>query len=297
MEKSVYPPQPPPSYDSLPGIVQQQPLAPPPPVMPMQGMSGMPGMSEMAGMSGMPPAQIHWMARPQGGLTCPPGLEYLNQLNQLFMHQEIDVSPGGMYGPVANANWYRIMNANGQQVFTAIEGPPNTSGSCVCLPGQRGYDVRIKDNINNEVMRVTRDPICCSCCPCLGCEHVVKIEAPVGQVIGYFKSQKGCGGITFTISDAEDQVVFTIVFPCCATSSYLQEQEYQVLASDGITQVARFTKHWSKMHYFFRLKKFSLTFPMDLDERMKAVLLGTIFAIDVMYYPPVESAARRGRRM
>ncbi|XP_060571064.1 phospholipid scramblase 1-like isoform X2 [Ruditapes philippinarum] len=277
MEKSLYPPEPPPSYDSLPGIVQQQPSAPPPPVMPMQGMSRMPGLSEMPGMSGMPPAQILWMTRPLGRVTCPRGLEYLNQLNKLFIHQEIDNSPGGMYDE--SAYWYKIMNANGQQVFTAIEDPSNTSGTCVCLPGQRGYNVRIKDNINNEVMRVTRDPICCSCCPCLGCEHVVKIEAPVGQVIGYFKSQKGCGSITFTISDAGDQVVFIIKFPACATSSYQQAQEYQVLARDGITQLARFTKHWGKIEDSIRLKKFSLTFPMDLDERMKAVLLGTIFAI------------------
>ncbi|XP_045163260.2 phospholipid scramblase 1-like [Mercenaria mercenaria] len=278
MEKSEYPP-PPPSYDSLPGIVQQPSygMQPPPPAMPMQGT---------------PAAAAQWMARPQGGMNCPPGLEYLCQLDRLFLQQEVEVSPGGMYGPVANCNWYKVLNGNGQQVFTAIEGTPQMDGGCVCLPGQRGYNVHGKDNIGNEVMRISRDPLCCSCCPCLGCEHLVQIEAPVGHVIGYFKSIKNMSSISFTISNPEDEVVFTMSFPCCATSSYLHQQEFDINSKDGVTQVAKITKHWNRIEYFFRLKKFSIYFPMDLDERMKAVLLGTIFAIDVMYFPPLQRVQR-----
>lgn len=269
---------------------------PPPPSYESLGLPGQPQASHFGLQPAMPmqptPVQVQWMARPQGPVGCPPGLEYLCQINQLFLQQEVEVSPGGMYGPIANCNWYRVLNASGQQVYTAIEGAPRMDGCCVCLPGQRGYNVNIKDNLGHEVMRVSRDPLCCSCCPCLGCEHIVQIEAPVGNVIGYFKSRKGLGGISFDITSPDDQVIFTMSFPCCATQSYLHQQEFHINSSDGSQEVARITKHWNRIEFFFRLKKFTLAFPMDLDEKMKGVLLGTLFAIDVMYYPPLQRARR-----
>ena len=38
-----------------------------------------------------PPQEIQWMPLPQGIPQCPPGLEYLTQLDQLLVHQQVEL--------------------------------------------------------------------------------------------------------------------------------------------------------------------------------------------------------------
>ncbi len=35
--------------------------------------------------------QIQWMQAPQAPVGCPPGLEYLSQVDQLLVHQQIEL--------------------------------------------------------------------------------------------------------------------------------------------------------------------------------------------------------------
>ncbi|PSN41099.1 Phospholipid scramblase 1 [Blattella germanica] len=60
-------------------------------------------------------------------------------------------------------------------------------------------------------------------------------------------------------------------FPCCL----------QVLSRDGGTQVGKISKQWSGLlrEAFTDADYFGITFPMDLDVKMKAVMLGACFLI------------------
>lgn len=55
----------------------------------------------------------------------------------------------------------------------------------------------------------------------------------------------------------------------------------QVLSKDGSTVVGRISKQWSGLlrEAFTDADYFGITFPMDLDVRMKAVMLGACFLI------------------
>lgn len=44
-------------------------------------------------MQGQPPAG-QWMQRPQGIPGCPPGLEYLCQIDQLLVKQQVELLEG-----------------------------------------------------------------------------------------------------------------------------------------------------------------------------------------------------------
>ena len=43
---------------------------------------------------GAPQAQAQWMPRPQGIAGCPPGLEYLTQIDQLLVQQKVELMEG-----------------------------------------------------------------------------------------------------------------------------------------------------------------------------------------------------------
>jgi len=64
----------------------------------------------------------------------------------------------------------------------------------ICCGNQRGFQIFILDNFQNQVMRISREFKCCAgCCWCAGCcDHCafeLTIEAPVGQVVGYVKQR------------------------------------------------------------------------------------------------------------
>ena len=44
--------------------------------------------------SGGAPAKAQWMQAPQAGPNCPPGLEYLTQVDQLLVHQQVELFEG-----------------------------------------------------------------------------------------------------------------------------------------------------------------------------------------------------------
>ena len=43
-----------------------------------------------------PPSQ-QWMVMPVGVVGCPPGLEYLSQIDQVLVHQQVELFEGVLY--------------------------------------------------------------------------------------------------------------------------------------------------------------------------------------------------------
>ena len=84
--------------------------------------------------------QVQWMQAPQAPVGCPPGLEYLTQVDQLLVHQQIELLESKLvyldncagsqlhhfvFHTVLTGfetqNKYRVRNALGQQVYFAAE--------------------------------------------------------------------------------------------------------------------------------------------------------------------------------
>lgn len=57
--------------------------------------------------------------------------------------------------------------------------------------------------------------------------------------------------------------------------------EFKIMSSDGKVQVGKISKQWSGLlrEMYTDTDYFGITFPMDLDVRMKAVMLGACFLI------------------
>lgn len=123
----------------------------------------------------------------QQNSNCPPGLEYLTAIDQLLVHQKVELLEGTYtwlsskrYGSFSHfivcsaqiaftgfetANKYTVKNSMGQKVFRATE----ISDCCTrqfCGPN-RAFDMKIVDNNDHEVIHLNRPLACSSCCfPC-----------------------------------------------------------------------------------------------------------------------------------
>ncbi|XP_027625241.1 phospholipid scramblase 1 isoform X2 [Tupaia chinensis] len=172
------------------------------------------------------PAGVPLMPAPPAPLNCPPGLEYLSLIDQILIHQQIELLEV-LTGFETN-NKYEIKNSLGQRVYFAVEDTDFCTRNC--CGASRPFTLRILDNSGQEVITMERPLRCSSCC-----------------------------------------------FPCC-----LQE----IKSLDEETMVGRISKHWTGIvrEAFTDADNFGIQFPLDLDVKMKAVMLGACFLIDFMFF-------------
>ncbi|XP_038076562.1 phospholipid scramblase 2-like isoform X2 [Patiria miniata] len=259
------------------GQVQQQ--------MPMVQMQ--PAYGQQPGQPGQP-APAQWMPAPQPVSNCPPGLEYLSQIDQLLVHQQVE-----LFEVLTNwetANRYQVKNSLGQQVYFAHEESDAFQRQC-CGP-KRGFTMHVTDNQNTEVIRVNREfkyfGGCCWFASAEPCSMEVSIEAPVGHVVGYVKQSASFMAPEFNVLNEKEEHVLSIKGPICICQGALctGDQEFVIMNSDETQEVGKISKQWSGLvkEYFTKADNFGISFPMDFDVKMKATMLGAVFLIDFMFF-------------
>jgi len=231
-------------------------------------------------MGAVAPGGEAWMPIPQDIPGCPPGLEYLTQIDQLIVKQKVELLEA-ITGFETN-NKYKVKNSLGQTIYNAVEDTDCCTRNC-CGPA-RPFDIKIFDNNNQEVLHLNRPFRCTGCCfPCFLQE--MEVTSPPGNPIGYVIQKWSLCAPKFEICDAQRNPVLLIEGPIC-TFNICGDVEFKVLSLDGSEQVGRISKQWSGLvkEAFTDADTFGITFPMDLDSKIKAVMLGACFLIDFMFF-------------
>ncbi|ELT93599.1 hypothetical protein CAPTEDRAFT_180693 [Capitella teleta] len=228
------------------------------------------------------------MERPSVAAGCPPGLEYLTQIDQLVVKQQVEIME--LITSWECANKYRVMNSVGQQVYFAQEESETCMRQC-CGPS-RSFIIHITDNAGREVLRLKRDFKCCAMglCWCAGmscCSHEVVVESPVGQIIGYVRHSASAWRPKFTLYTGDEQEIGHIKGPLCICKGpCCGDIDFPVMSNDGETKIGNVAKQWSGAlrEFFTDADTFSISFPMDMDVKMKGVMIGALFLIDFMFF-------------
>jgi len=264
------------------GPVTQQPMA----MQPMGGYAAPPGGVQFGapvqGEDGM------WMGHVAPNLVpqnCPPGLEYLTMIDQLLIKQKKEMleAISSILGcGCETKNKYKVKNTLGQNVYKAKEDTDCCTRNC-CGPA-RPFEMTIKDNEDREVIHLSRPLRCQTCCfPC--CLQEMDVSSPPGSVIGSIAQEWSLCKPQFAVKDQDGNVVLKIMGPFC-TTSFCGDVEFNVTLPDGETKVGKISKQWSGLlkESFTDTDNFGISFPMDLDVRCKATLIGAAFLIDYMYF-------------
>lgn len=225
----------------------------------------------------VPPAMMPAPMRPAG---CPPGLEYLTQIDQLLVHQKLELAEV-VLGWETN-NKYMVKNTLGQQVFFVAE--ENDCCTRMCLGAIRSFVLHVQDNMGQEVMTITRPIRCSSCCfPC--CLQELEVQSPPGTPIGYVVQNWHPFLPKFTIQNERKEDVLKIVGPFCACKC-CSDVNFEVMSMDETSKVGTISKQWTGFvrEAFTDADNFGIKFPLDLDVKIKGVLLGACFLIDFMFF-------------
>ncbi|KAI5612623.1 phospholipid scramblase 2, partial [Silurus asotus] len=217
---------------------------------------------------------------PMRPVGCPPGLEYLTQINQLLIHQKIEMVE--VFLGCETNNKYVVKNTLGQQIFYVAEENDCCNRNC-CGP-IRSFVIHVQDNLGYEVMRLTRPLRCGSCCfPC--CLQELEVQSPPGFPIGYIVQTWHPCLPKYTIQNEKKQDILKIVGPCCPWKC-CSDVNFEILSLDETASVGRISKQWAGLlqEAFSDAENFGIEFPMDLDVKMKAVLLGACFLIVSIYF-------------
>lgn len=204
------------------------------------------------------------------------------QIDQLLVHQKIELLE--ILTGFEQANKYIVKNTLGQQVYFAAEVSECCQRQC-CGPA-RSFKMSIIDNAGKEVMCMHRPYRCGFNCCCDNWRPYMEVEAPPGNTIGYVKSD-GCACVypTFLIMDANQTPVLRIHTPCCGVGCCQFSPKYPVRSLDG-QDVGLIQKQWSGLtkELFTDADNFGISFPMDLDVKVKGTMMGALFLIDFLFF-------------
>ncbi|KAK3567928.1 hypothetical protein QTP86_027288, partial [Hemibagrus guttatus] len=218
------------------------------------------------------PPTIPVPPRPPG---CPPGLEYLTQVDQLLVHQKVELMEALLSWETNNQ--YVVKNSVGQQVWLAVE-ESDVCTRMVCGP-VRSFVMHLHDSVGKEVLTVTR-PLKCSSCwfPC--CLQELEVQAPPGTAIGYVTQDWHPYLPKFTIRDERKRAVLRLVGPFCDCNC-CSDVIFKVMSLDEASVIGRISKQWAGLdtEMFTDADHFGVQFPMNLEVKMKAVVLAACFLI------------------
>jgi len=228
------------------------------------------------------------MASPGAMSGIPAGLEYLTQVDQLICKQIVE-----MFEVLTGwecKNKYRILNTLNQQVYYAFEESDLCNRMC-CGPN-RGFIIHITDNYQQEVLRIERPFKCCKgCCWCAEgcCDYPVYVKDAQGNLLGSVHMRNSKCAPHFGIYDVNETLIYDMWGPCCPCQCCLGctgDIKFPMISQRDHSEVGTISKIWTGVcrDILTDADTFGVTFPMDLDVKHKALMIGAVFVIDFMVF-------------
>ncbi|XP_057593776.1 phospholipid scramblase 2-like [Hippopotamus amphibius kiboko] len=244
------------------------------------GLVGIPVQYQPVSLQPSVPARLLWIPELTLSSDCPPGLEHLNQLDQVQVHQQIELTEVIIH--IETNNKYEIKNQLGQRIYFAAED----TDCCTryYCGGFRPFTMRILDLIGREVITLERPLRFNWCCiPC--CLQEIEIHAPPGIPIGYVTEIRHPFLPKFRIQNENRKDILRIIGPCCMCSCF-GDVDFEINSLDGKNVLGKISKQFTGIvrEICTNYSNFGIQFPSDVDVKTKAVVLGACFLIDFMFY-------------
>jgi len=230
----------------------------------------------------LPPIQNEPTAAPtetKFPINIPSTLESLVPLDQLFLKQNVEINE--VFRSCSTKNRYIIKDLSGAELFTAKE--ETNFLTRICCGEMFSLNLVLKDSAGVEVLNLKR-PMSCNTCllPCI----LPSIQIMSGGVLlgTVEKEWNFLFQPKFRVKNGDGTTVLQIQGPFCplACCSDVNFDIKSVSTGDSSVSVGKITKKWKgcfETEACTDADLYGISFPLDLDAKMKAVLLGACFLI------------------
>ncbi|KAG8445326.1 hypothetical protein GDO86_010204, partial [Hymenochirus boettgeri] len=205
----------------------------------------------------------------------PPGLEHLSKMQQIIIHQQTELL--GVFLGTEKSSKYEIKDNFGQRLYFAKEENEYLNKN-ICGP-LRPFTIRISNNRGQDVITVIRPLRCISCCfPCYLQE--LEIQAPPGTTAGFIVQKWDPFLPVFMIQNESKEDVLKIIGPY-VTCSCFGDVNFEIKTLNEESIIGKISKYWSGFvnDVFTNADNFGIEFPVYLDVKLKAALVGACFLI------------------
>ncbi|KAM4687192.1 phospholipid scramblase 1-like [Rhinophrynus dorsalis] len=181
----------------------------------------------------------------------PPGLQYLIQINQLSVRERFAVNQGW-------SRLFDVLTPSGQRVFQAQQ----TVQCCGPI-----YNVSIKDGNGIEVMGLNEN---CRC----SCTRQMEVYGSDGANLGFVPMHWNSFVTHLSVQNSSRQTLLMIIGPSFQTNIF-GNVSFEIKSNDEqhVIGMIRNTN-----------EEFSVSFPLDLEVTVKALLLAACLYLDSLIY-------------
>lgn len=109
----------------------------------------------------------------------------------------------------------------------------------------------------------------------------MEVSSPPGTVIGYIEEEWTFCKPKFSIRNSFEDILLMVDGPICQMNHCFGNDIKYKIKSDGDNVIGEIAKQWAgfAQEYFTDADNFCLTFPIDLDVKQKALIIGACFLI------------------
>ncbi|XP_046384266.1 phospholipid scramblase 1-like [Ischnura elegans] len=232
-------------------------------------------------VANQPQSGIPWRDIADLLLDCPPGLEYLTTIDRITILQRKSMRK--IFTGFQTLNIFTLFDASEEVIYRAEE-ESHVLMRCG-LGFNRPYYTEIRDTDGNEVIHIYRRfAFSCYCCHCYRQE--IEVSLPKGTLIGTVEQEWSLGIPKFIIRDISGDVILRIRGPYITFCWHRSDVDFKVLLEDGKTKIGQISKEnrGFTTEKVANADRFGIYFPINLDVRMKAILIAAAFLINSMYF-------------
>ncbi|XP_015189156.1 PREDICTED: phospholipid scramblase 1-like [Polistes dominula] len=211
----------------------------------------------------IPISTTDWVSTPRSQLTALSGTHFLAGVEQLEIQRIINLN--GLLGLSGTKKQYRVKVPKAETIFLAMESRADNkdinriANLTLILLDQAGETAFVIKK--NPVWKYMPGPV-----------HKMTIESTI--LIGSVEQNFSILGPSFTVYDASRKPLCYIYGPNVSSCCMYKESQFQIISIDGSHQIASLMHQWNNTIHDYT---FLLTFPLDLDIKLKSLLLGASF--------------------
>lgn len=224
----------------------------------------------------IPISTMDWVSTPRSQLNALSGTHFLAGVEQLEIQRIVNLST--LLGLSKKEKQYRIKVPKAETIFLAMES--RTQNEERSTRRFSGFSLIFLDPAGETSFIVKKNPIW-KYIP--GPVHKITIEST--ELIGSVEQNFSLLGPSFTVYDASRRPLCNIYGPNVCGCCMYKESQFQIISIDQSHQIASLMHQWDHTLHEYTLL---LTFPIDLNIKLKSLLLGASFLMEHLYFENVK---------